>query len=125
MSSLNAIDLPKVDGLTIELVAPQTLRLKGTLTRRETSKDLSGFFESLHRSAVSQKLREFSIDVTELTFVNSSSIRLFIDWAVWAKDEASHAYVLKFVTSRQITWQQTAFSALKSLMKEVVSVERI
>jgi hypothetical protein len=67
----------------------------------------------------------FCVDVTGLTFVNSSSIRLFIDWAVWVKAETGHRYQLTFRTNRQITWQTTAFAALTSLMKEVVSVERV
>jgi hypothetical protein len=120
-----SIDVPKVDGMGIELVAPHTLKLKGTIARKDPSHDLAGFFKTIHRDAVARRLPELRIDVSGLTFVNSSSIRLFIDWAVWVEKEPEHHYVLRFVTSRQITWQQTAFAALTSLMKTVVSVERV
>jgi|HubBroStandDraft_4_1064222.scaffolds.fasta_scaffold05481_9 hypothetical protein len=53
-----------------------------------------------------------------------SSIRLFIDWAVWVRDEPGHRYMLRFVTRREVAWQETSFSALASLLNEVVRVER-
>lgn len=119
------MDVPKVDGVVIDVVPTGTLRLKGTITRKEPADDLADFFKLLHRDAMSRHLPEFCVDVTELTFVNSSSIRLFIDWAVWVRGEPEPRYVLKFRTGRQITWQQTAFSALKTLMTDAISVERI
>lgn len=125
MRDVGAIAIPSVDGVGIDLPAPHTLRLKGTITMREPSQELAGFFKSLHAKAVVDKAPEFRIELPELTFVNSSSIRLFIDWAVWVKNEPGHRYTLRFVTNRNITWQQTAFAALSSLMKDVVSVDRI
>lgn len=125
MSAMTSVHVPMVEGVGLEVVPPDTLKLKGTITRKEPSEGLSDFFRALHKDAVARRLPEFCIDVTELTFVNSSSIRLFIDWAVWAQGESGHRYVLKFRTSKHVTWQQTAFSALKTLMKEVVNVERV
>jgi hypothetical protein len=124
MSQSPAIELPKVEGVDAEFVPPNVLKLKGVMARKEPSADVAKLFKHLHRDAVDRRLPTFCVDVTGLTFVNSSSIRLFIDWAVWVKDETAHRYLLTFRTNRQITWQTTAFAALSSLMKEVVSVER-
>jgi hypothetical protein len=124
MSDPPPIAVPAVSGLGIELREPHTLRLTGTITAKQASQDLAVFFKSLHRDAVARGISELRVDVTELTFVNASSIRLFIDWAVWVRDEPRHRYMLRFVTSRQVMWQETSFSALASLMTEVVSVER-
>jgi hypothetical protein len=123
MSAIASLDVPKIEGLTVE-VKPGSLKLKGTITHHEPSRPLAGFFRALHVDTVQQRSPDFAVDVAELTFVNSSSIRLFIDWAVWIKGESSHRYLLKFRTSRSITWQQTAFQALASLMAEIVRVER-
>ena len=58
------------------------------------------------------------------SFVNSSAIRLFIDWAMWLNQlPVDQRYKLTFVTSRHITWQVTNFSALRSLVGNVVFVE--
>jgi len=123
MIHMNAIDVPKVEGVDIELLSPHILKLKGTITKKEPGKELTGFFRSIHEDVLARRLAEFCVDVSELTFVNSSSIRLFIDWAVWIKGETKHPYLLRFQTSQKVTWQQTAFSALASLMSNVVRVE--
>ena len=60
-----------------------------------------------------------------LTFVNSSAIRLFVDWATWVRNERGQRYTLRFITSRSVTWQKTSFAALMSLMKEVLAIEQI
>jgi hypothetical protein len=125
MNAPRAIEVPKVEGIEIELILPNLLRLKGVMAKKEPSADVAAFFKRVHDDAVARCLPTFCVDVTGLTFVNSSSIRLFIDWAVWVKGETAHRYLLTFRTSRQITWQTTAFAALSSLMKEVVSVERV
>ncbi|MGH7435252.1 MAG: hypothetical protein ACRENE_06230 [Polyangiaceae bacterium] len=125
MNGFVAIDVPRVEGISVELIPPNTLKLVGTMTRKEPSTDLAGFFRLLHADAVHRHVAVFWVDVCGLTFVNSSSIRLFIDWAAWVKAEAGHRYVLAFRTSRHVTWQTTAFSALTSLMKECVTVERV
>jgi hypothetical protein len=123
MIPMTSIDVPQIEGVGIELLPPHTLKLKGTITKKEPGQELTGFFRSIHQDVLARALPEFRVDVSELTFVNSSSIRLFIDWAVWVKNETKHPYVLRFQTSRKVTWQQTAFSALASLMKDVVSIE--
>jgi hypothetical protein len=117
------IDVPKIDGVTIQLEPPAGIKLAGTLTKPDPAATLGVFFQHVHQDAVARRLSEVTVDVTELTFVNSSSIRLFIDWGARLKAQAS-PYVLRFRTSRQITWQVTAFSALVALMKDVVTVDR-
>jgi hypothetical protein len=125
MNGMAAIEIPRVDGLVVEIVPPNTLKMGGTMTRKEPSADLAGFLRLLHEDALARKLPVFWVDVTALSFVNSSSIRLFIDWAAWVKAATGHRYVLAFRTSRHVTWQTTAFSALTSLMKDYVTVERV
>jgi hypothetical protein len=125
MSQPSTIELPKVEGVDVEFVPPNLLKMKGIMAKKEPSADVAVLFKRIHSDAIERRLATFCVDVTGLTFVNSSSIRLFIDWAVWVKGETAHRYLLTFRTNRQITWQTTAFAALSSLMKEVVSVERV
>jgi hypothetical protein len=125
MNGMTAIEVPRVEGIVVEIVPPNTLKLSGTMTRREPSSDLAAFFRLLHEDAMVRNMAVFWVDVTGLSFVNSSSIRLFIDWANWVKTATGHRYVLAFRTSRHVTWQTTAFSALSSLMRECVTVERV
>ena len=122
---MTATQVPTLATLRIEQPSPHALKLKGTITTKEPAQELGTFFQSLHRDAIAQKATDVLVDVSELTFVNSSSIRLFVDWASWIRNEAGHRYTLRFRTSNKITWQKTSFTALTSLMKDVLKVEPI
>ncbi len=123
---LASVAIPKLEGVTIELVAPRTLKLGGTLARRDPSRDLGGFFRALHDDALARGLPDVSVDVRDLSFVNSSSIRLFIDWAAWlrgAPRDKAKPYLLRFLVTSQHAWQVTTFAALSSLMGDAIAVE--
>ncbi|HET7539819.1 MAG TPA: STAS domain-containing protein [Polyangiaceae bacterium] len=125
MSEFSAVRVPKADTIAIQLTGPNQVKLSGTITQKDPAADLAGFFKALHTAAVVDKLSEVRADVSGLTFVNSSAIRLFVDWATWVKNERGHRYTLRFVTSRNVTWQKTAFLALMSLTKEVLAIEHV
>lgn len=120
-----AVEVPRVDGLGIELVLPATIKLTGMITRKDPSQELTSFFRQVHGDAKARHLPEVCVDVSGLSFVNSTAIRLFIDWASWLRSEAQPTYKLRFLTSRKFTWQATAFLALQSLMKDVLVVDRM
>jgi hypothetical protein len=123
--SIQSVSTPKLDSVGIEIIGQDTVKLKGTITKKEPTQDLDGFFKALHSAAVSSRVDKVNVDVSELTFVNSSAIRLFVDWATRVKNESSHRYKLHFLTSRHITWQKTSFTALKSLMDGILSLENV
>jgi hypothetical protein len=125
MSQFTSVPIPKADTIAIQLTAPNQVKLSGTITQKDPSNDLAGFFKALHTAALADKLAEVRADVSGLTFVNSSAIRLFVDWATWVKNERGQRYTLRFVTSRNVTWQKTSFMALMSLAKEVLAIEQV
>jgi len=125
MSEFSTVRVPKVDTIAIQLTGPNQVKLSGTITQKDPASDLAGFFKALHTAAIVDKLGEVRADVSGLTFVNSSAIRLFVDWATWVKNERGHRYTLRFVTSRNVTWQKTAFLALMSLTKDVLAIEHV
>ena len=123
MSQFASVRVPKAATVTIQLTAPNQVKLSGTITQKDPSSDLAGFFKALHGAALADGLSEVRADVSGLTFVNSSAIRLFVDWATWVKNERGQRYTLLFVTSRNVTWQKTSFMALMSLAKDVLKIE--
>lgn len=125
MSKLKDVKLPDLDTLKAELLPPGTLRLGGTIACQDPGRRLGDFFKSVHQAATEDKLAEVCVDVTELTFINSSAIRLFVDWAIRVRDDAAHRYTLKFQINRQITWQRTSFTALMSLTGGVLKIEHV
>jgi hypothetical protein len=125
MSQFTSVQVPKAETVAIQVTAPNQVKLSGTITQKDPSNDLAGFFKALHTAALADKLSEVRADVSGLTFVNSSAIRLFVDWATWVKNERGQRYTLRFVTSRNVTWQKTSFMALMSLAKEVLAIEQV
>ena len=125
MSSLAAVGLPELDNFSAQITPPATVELVGVIAIPDPGRALGTFFAALHRSVTSDGLPEVSVDVRHLTFVNSSAIRLFVDWATWVKNERGQRYTLRFITSRNVTWQKTSFTALMSLMKEVLAIEQV
>ena len=125
MSQFTAVPVPKAETVQISLTAPNQVKLSGTITQKDPANDLAGFFKALHTAALADRLAEVRADVSGLTFVNSSAIRLFVDWATWVKNERGHRYTLRFITSRNVTWQKTSFMALKTLAEDILSIEQV
>src|SRR5688572_25647435 len=115
MSHLEGVAPPKLETLSVQLVSPDTLVLKGPITCKDPDLALGPFMRSVHEAVVADRLAELRVDVSGLSFVNSSAIRLFIDWAFWIKAAPTNRYKLRFATSRRVTWQKTSFLALQSL----------
>ena len=125
MSQVEKLVPPEHESLKIEVGGSDTVVLAGKITTRDPGAELGPFFRAVHDAAKADGLEELKVDVTKLSFVNSSSIRLFVDWATWLKNENQPTYVLRFLTDRTVTWQRTSFVALTALAKEVVAVQAV
>lgn len=122
MSKFAAISAPALDTATLKVEAPNRVRIGGTITMQEPSRVIGTFFRSVHDAAMADALQTVELDVTELKFVNSSSIRLFLDWAGWLKNAPGTHYKLRILTTRKFTWQRTSFVAITSLAAGHVDV---
>lgn len=126
MSKLANLSIPSIANVTLQLDPGGQLRLIGTIATRDPAESIAPFFRSLHASVVEEGMQEFKIDLSALTFVNSSAIRLFVDWITWVKSEpVPKRYRVVFVTNSQITWQKTSLGVLKSLAPEVVVLQQV
>ncbi len=124
MSQFTSVQTPDIDGLRIVIEAPNRISLGGTITVRSPEADLQPFIKKLHEAALADALSELEIDVSQLEFVNSSAIRVLIDWTTWAKSAAASntGYKLVFTINRGTTWQRTSFVALQALAANVIEV---
>jgi hypothetical protein len=126
MSPLQELSIPKVPGVTIALDAQGKLTLKGNIATRDPAGEIAPFLRRIHDVAVTEKQRVFTVDVTGLEFVNSSAIRLFIDWVTWIRSEkAENQYKFVIVMDPQVTWQKTSLVVLKSLAPQVVELKPV
>lgn len=122
MSVLEAISPISIEGLEMN-VAGGTVVLTGTITMRSPSQVLQPHLKKVHEAALADRLPSLTIDVRKLSFVNSSSMRLFVDWTVWLKDQpAEKRYKLIFLTDGAVTWQRKSFPVIRSLAPDIVEI---
>ena len=125
MSHLEKVATPRLETLRVQISSPPSLVFSGTITSKDPAGDVGPFLRAVHEAVLADKLTELRVDVSGLSFVNSSAIRLFVDWAGWIKSSTDGKYKLRFATNRHITWQKTSFMALKSLAEDVLSIEQV
>jgi hypothetical protein len=110
----------------LAITPPSSLAMSGTIAVQDPGLVLGPSIRALHEAALADQLRELRVDVRGLTFVNSSAIRLFVDWCTWvAAARGGASYVLHFCTDRRITWQRTSFTVLQSLGGKSVAIESV
>lgn len=125
MSALTSVKPPTLETLSVHVEPSGRVSLKGTITTENPGADVGAFMLGLHNAALADKLTAVELDVSALTFVNSSAIRLFIDWASWLRAKKPAPYVLKIRSSRTITWQKTSFMALTALAPGIVEIQQV
>lgn len=123
MSTFDKLTGPKIEGFSAVAQGPHTVSLAGVLSIPDPRETVGVYFEALHKAALADRLTTVELDVRELTFVNSSAIRLFVDWTSRVAAEApERRYKVHFLISRRITWQRTSFNVLRSLTPNVVEL---
>lgn len=119
-----SLPIPKLETVRIDVPSPDSVKIAGTIKDRETIAELSSFFRAAHAEALHQRVSQLKVDVSELTFISASAIRLFVDWVGWVNEEA-RPYKLRFVTGRFVAWQKSTFQSLAALTKDVLDIEKI
>jgi hypothetical protein len=121
MSRIEAIEAFKMETVTFEVQPDLALQVRGTITVMNPTETIGPYLERVHEAIVADGLKEFTVDVTQLTFVNSSAIRLFADWVIRVED-GGKPYVLVFNTDASRSWQRTAFRSIASLSDDCIRI---
>lgn len=109
-----------IESMQLHLLGKAELRLSGTLSTSTAQAELGRHLAQIHDHIVEKKIPSFKVNVQALSFVNSSAIRVFVNWIALA-DRAR--YKLVFLTDRKVTWHRLSFSVLKSLSPHTVEID--
>jgi hypothetical protein len=123
MSNLSRVDLPTLASFELVITPPNAVAMRGTIAIADPGLLLGGCFRRMHEAALADGLSELCVDVRQLTFVNSSAIRLFVDWSSWVAIARPAGYLLRFRTDKRITWQRTSFAVLQSLGGKAIALD--
>jgi hypothetical protein len=77
---------------------------------------MAGFFELVHNMALGEGLAEVKVDVTRLSFLNSSGIKEFLSWILRRNRIASEKkYRINFLFDPSVAWQPVTLPRLRDL----------
>jgi hypothetical protein len=108
-----------IEAMQLHLHRKDELRLSGTLNTTSAQTELGRHLARIHDLIIEKKYPSFKVDVRALSFVNSSAIRVFVNWIALAERAR---YQLVFLTDRNTTWHRLSFSVLKSLAPQTVEI---
>ena len=100
-----------------------TVRLRGTCDLT-TSNVIARFLSGLHASVTGSAVPTVVVNMEEVSFMNSASIKSFVDWVGEVRRlEAKKRYRVVFRTNRQFAWQRRSLEAIRRFAPELVSLE--
>lgn len=115
----------KADSYTLDISEANGLirvRLTGTFDMM-ANPDLALFLVSLEGDIKRQQLREIVVDVTEVYYIGSSSIKSFVALIEATKKLDFHPQT-RLVTNPRLDWQERTFSILQRLAPALVTIEK-
>lgn len=122
-TSLTKLERLKLDDFSIDVESPSRVKISGSIATRDPDPAIASHIRRLHAAAMEDGLKRVEVDIRDLSFVNSSGIRVFVDWALQARGaDGNPAYRLRFLVRRKYTWQRMSLVALESLATDVIEV---
>jgi hypothetical protein len=126
---MTVLDIPniKTDDLRSEAFFedPRSvkLRLIGT-AESDTMTALNGLLGQLHAQAVSSGVREVTVDMRDLEFMNSSCFKAFVSWVGQVEElELERQYQIRFLSDHKKHWQERSLGALVCFATHLIRVE--
>ena len=96
----------------------------GDIDCLEPGKFMAPFLNNVHDFILKKKLKEVKVDITELNFLNSSGIKEFADLILnLERLPDDQKYILKFLCSKDILWQEQSMFALTFLNIDLVKID--
>ena len=116
------ISVVSPDGGRVSLQASGNLvTICGEIDQPSPKEFLAPFFEQVHGLADSEGLREVTVDIRGLAFLNSAAVKELITWVLRRNRLApGRKYVLEFVYDSSILWQRVTMPTLGQLDPDFV-----
>ena len=87
---------------------------------------MAGFFEIVHNMALGENLPLVRVDVTELSFLNSSGIKEFLSWILRRnRIPVEKKYKINFLFDPSISWQPVTLPRLRDLDPDGITLTAV
>jgi hypothetical protein len=123
MTATSELPYVEEEGLTLGPVpgVPGRYRFAGT-GEAEGAAVLDRFLGQLHQQALSRELREVTLELMELEFINSSCLKAMVAW-IYKVDTEGRPYKIRLLRDASLHWQRTSIATLQRLAPDVVVIE--
>lgn len=99
------------------------LRIEGELEMEDPSVLLKPFFSEFHEKMLGAEIVKIHLDLSRLTFINSSGLKVFFRWICDVDDlDESLAYHIDIHYSPKIAWQASNVYAMQDLAPDNVKL---
>ena len=108
-----------VDGETCSLVC------SGTLDASDSTTELQPQLLSLHEQLVQSGIKKVVLDVTAVSYMNSSGVKCFMSWFIKAERSKTPPYEIQIVFDPQRTWQYVSFTTMGRIAPKVLRTQSL
>jgi len=85
---------------------------------------LEKYVDQLHAEALRRAIKVVHVDLRQLEFMNSSSLKVFVAWLARLNDLApEQQYRLVLHSNPQLLWQRRSLAALSCFAADLVTIE--
>ncbi len=100
--------------------------IAGNVEVADPGKIMGPFFKEVHQNILENNMKGVKVDITNLTFLNSSGIKEFVDWVIKLEDLSDdQRYKITFLCNPDLIWQESSISTIELLNSDYISKEGI
>lgn len=105
----------------------ETCRLvcSGTLDANDSTAHLQPHLLAFHDQLLANAVREVTVDVTGVAYMNSSGVKCFMTWFIKAERSKTPPYVIQIVFDPQRTWQYVSFTTMGRIAPKVLRIQSL
>jgi hypothetical protein len=86
--------------------------------------ELEQLVKAIHDMATSSNVKEVTLDVREVSFMNSSCFTKLIAWITRVREMTSESrYRIRIKSNQQVLWQRRSLHALQCFAVDLITIE--
>jgi len=126
---LNRLNIKDIDKESFSVTITDTdvgvcLKFTGDIDIEDPRPLLYSLLDELYTGIIVKELKELVYDFHELTYINSTSIGIFAKWILKLSSiEEDKRFLLRIITNKNITWQETSLPTLSYLIPGIVTIQ--
>lgn len=99
------------------------IKFVGSIDMEYPNKLLDPYFAALHENIIENGVDKVTLDLTELTFLNSSGIKCFVLWVMKLQGlGVDKGYKIEFLLTDDSPWQKDSIKFLLFLEPDLLSI---